>query len=330
VIIHCFAYILISILGSTIIGGIGAILTFLFQGKEAISPFFMSYAYHFNGCIIGGFGFGTLWFILRWGPTTLYLTNTLFEFPESLQSKYAMRYKRLNSPFWLNVISIPITIAGCIILYRCEYPLHGFSKWYLAITSMSLYYLHGLGLAMLIYTIRLFRLIERHSDIITISPTANPMDLDTLKSFITVSSTMLLVSGFIAFRGTLTANFLTTDDTIRLWLLFPVFLGAPIILFYSFYCRSVLRQVYRIDIARRLTMLSNKLGSSKRTSALEEVEAERTLLEIEERLRIQMDRMSVLRFKDSPAIITVILMLAQIIIRYDKSVNRFVSDILGY
>lgn len=311
---------------------LGVFISYLSQGAEIAEALFISYVFHFDGVLIFGTGFGLVWFVRNNGRNILAQLFNLLEISNDDLSKINSSFTKATSAFWLNVIAVPVTVAGGLILWNCGYPLEGFAKYFLAASSISLYYAGGHLLAFFVYSVGLFRTLEESQKRISKVRGATQIEFETLNHFFIVSSTIGIVALYLAFRGTLTANFTSLSSSILAGklLAFPLVLFLPAPLLYSFYPRYVLKRLYDNDVLRRISQIEEGRYSidSKETSYKERLEMEKILLEIKDRLMIEMNSLSVFSLKDSPSLLISILMIFQFVVPKDNVVIQFLDSLV--
>ena len=224
-------------------------------------------------------------------------------------------------------VGIPITILGGTILLKSGYPLEGFAKYYLAICSISIYCVASYIFVFFIFVLFMFKSLEENLVGNITLKSASPMAFDTLNNFFTVTSTIGIVAIYFGFRGTLTANLeiFEAEETLRRLFIMPVILFLPVTLFYSFYPRYVLKKIYDIEIINKLNKLeqieSHSFNESEIT--IDQLNIEKTLTEIKEKLLAERKQMPIINLKDSPSLALVFLILLQLIVQYDNVVNDF-------
>ena len=307
-------------------------MTYFLQGSEMAQNVFTSYVFHFNGILIFGFGFGLLWFVRRNGGNMLGQLLNVLEIPEDKLTEFNLSFQRATSLLWVNVIAVPTTLVGGVILWQCGYPYDGFAKYFLAGSSISLYYAGGYLLGFFLYSVNLFRTLEDSQRLISKSHGATQIEFESLNHFFIISSTMGIVALYLAFRGTLTANFVSASSSLLTGklLVFPLVLFLPAPLLYSFYPRYVLKRIYDNDVLQRISRIEEKRYSLDKQGASykETLEMEKILLDIKDRLIIEMNSLSLFSFKDSPSLLISMLMIFQLLVPKDNVVMQFLDSFL--
>jgi hypothetical protein len=307
----------------------GFVVVYFAQGDAVALAFLDSYVFRFNGIIVFAFGYGTLLFILRYRKELLKVVFLSSSLSESDISRLALSYEKSASLTKLNLIAVPVFVAGSSILWMAGYPLAGIAKYYLAATSMSLYYAGGLLLAFAYYTVRFFGDIDR-----TVASDSDArisqLDIETFGTFFSIVSTLGVISLYLAFRGTLTANFtFSFADPMLLHrsLLFPViiFLWAPI--FVAMYPRWVLKKIFKLPILRKIDGIEQKIAElyvvNIEIGAL--AEAEKSLLEIRDKYLADLTRNPVISLKDLFSIVLATLSSAQLLVANDSALTQFIK-----
>ncbi len=325
--ISSFFYFLTWCLVSGILCGIGYGLIYYFQSPEIAYQFFTSWLFYFNGILVGGFGYGLMWYIKKEGKNLLAMVNNLIDIANVDSPRILIFARRATSLKWKNLVGIPLTIIGGILLWNSGYPLFGFAKYYLAICSISIYYVGAYIFTFFIFTLFMFKSIEEGLQSYKIRKRISPLDYESINNFFTITATMGIFAIYFGFRGTLTANFseISLDGSFRKLLIFPLIIFLPITLVYSFYPRYILKKINDLEILEQVKELENLKSTILQTkiSTKEVLEIENLISSIKDKLISERKQMPLISFKDSPSLLIVILMIIQLIIQYDKTISEF-------
>ena len=327
--VKCFIYIIVSSAGSLLICLFGTLIVYLFQDQETAKKLFYSYVFKFNGVFVAGVGYGLLFFVREKSRTIFNLLNIILD----LHADDEMRIKKYQEYMtftWGNIISIPITIVGGIILWNCGYPLNGFAKIFLAMTSISLYYIGGSMLAYFIFSSKIFLYFEENENRIRFNSNVSPLHIETFNTYFTVISTIGIIALYLAFRGTLTANFVnaTEGTLLRTILIFPIVIFSSAPMLYSFYPRYILKRIYDNNFISRIAELEQGTNTdlTGNRSIKERLEMEKLMIDIKESLTLERNKMTILNIKDLPSILLLIVMLIQFIISHDNIISVFLKS----
>ena len=313
------------------VGILGVTITFIFQGSDMALALFESYFLKFNGIFVGGFGYGLL-FYLR--STEQQGFNSLLNLLE-IDDENLIILHRYN--IWVsdykrkNLIAMIVTLLGGAILWNCGYPLSGFAKYFLAITSISMFYVAGLMSGYFFSSMLIFRKLDEICKRISLKKAASSFELENLNISFIISSTIAVFALYIAFRGTLTANFVSIENNIvfHKFLIYPVIIFLPGILFTSFYYRYVLKKIKDNETIKKIERIEaiSIAEISKISNAKEKLEMEKLLIEIKEKLILETKKSPILSLKDSPALAVALVLLLQFIIQNDKQVQLFINSL---
>ena len=330
-VLEIFKWLMISVIICTI----GGLISWAIQGKEMAFQMVWSYAYHFNGIFIIGTGYGTLFFILKTYPNAFQNLLSILDLSEELKLELTKGFDKVKSPLKHNLISIIITLIGGGILLQCGYPLEGFSKFFLAITSISLFYVGGLMFSYLIFTIMIFRTLDEHNHKITFQKNTEIVELENLNVYLTTIFLSSVIALYLAFRGTLTANFTfentVFNETTRQFLLFPIVVFLPFVLFSGFYIRYVLRKIHLNGLTDKIDNLHNLIATSRENEFYDlrqSLELEKMVLEIKEKIYSKSNTISLLSLKDSPSIIIALVLIIQFLYQNDNTIQNFIKSFL--
>ncbi len=326
----------------------------LTYSRALADGFLVSYSWYFNGLLIATTGYGALLFTLRTYKGVFHnLLHNVLDIPESLELDIYKSYDTLANFKNKQKIALPIFIAGSLILFSCGYPLYGFPKFLLWISSSSMYYAGGLFIAYLYHAVGLFKLIEESLTEIRLQKNTQVLELENFNFYLSLLFLSATVALYFAFRGTLTANFTfvppepvkfilgfhgASDYAIaKKLLLFPLAIFLPYTLFGGFYIRYVLRKVYLNGIKRELDEIDSltepyltERGFPKSDNEVNRIIRIRTaVLELKDKI-IQNNRvLPLVNLRDSPSIVLLIIIIVQFVYQYDKTIRDFVRYILG-
>ena len=266
--ISSFLYVLLFCIISFVLCCLGVLFSYYTQSPEIANALFHSYIFAFNGILIFGVGYGVVWFTKNCGKGILNQVYNLVNVPEDILPKIVVHQRRASSWVWSHFISVPVTVIGGIILWNCGYPLEGFAKYFLAACSIALYYAGGYLLSFFIHSTLIFKTLEDQQVKVSKRVGATELDIDTLNYFFIIVSTLGVVGLYLAFRGTLTANFtiLDSQEFVRKLLVFPIILFLPAPLLFSFYPRFVLKGFWENDIIRRISEIEEQSNCAVRES----------------------------------------------------------------
>jgi len=327
-----FFSVVIFCLVSAILCSLGAILTAYLQGPHVALGLIDSWLFKFDGILVGGTGYGLLFFIRRYGNTVLAQLTNIVQAPASLAPELLRYSSRSLSWRWCALISVPLTTAGGILLWECGFPLEGFAKIYLALCTISIYVVASCILTFLIFMLALFRFIEEnsrnHQGVRFSSKSGSShMELETLDSFFVITATMGLIAIYVGFRGTLTANFVGENDFYRRLLIMPVIFYLPAALLYSFYPRYVMRRMRERDIMITLDQFEQRAEEAGFKTVVAELEYRKLLLDLKEKLRAETNASAILGFKDAPSLTISLLIVIQFLTNQDPAVSEFLQNI---
>jgi hypothetical protein len=320
-------YLLGCALLSAVLCTIGVLLTYFLQGEATALGLMNAWVVEFNGILVGATGYGLLLFVRAKGRAILAQLNNLLEVSPEHAAKLLKLHHRTISWFWTNLVSIPITVVGAIILWNCRFPLIGFAHIYLAICAISIYYVASSILAFFVYTLALFSYIEDQSQRglakrLTKKRQAG-MDLTTIDSFFVIASTIGVASIYLGFRGTLTANFVNTPAVFKSLLILPTILYLPATLCFSFYPRYVLRKIAECDVLCKIQEFEDDAEKLQPSNFKDGLELKKLILELKEKMVNEYNATPLLGIKDAPSLTISILLVLQFIFQKDSVVANF-------
>lgn len=309
---------------------LGAAVAYRLQGADMAMGLLRSWVFDFNGIAVGALGYGLMFFVRSGGRSVLAQLNTLLDLPPELAQRLARRQGQSTSWRWANLISIPATLLGGLILWNCGYPLEGFAQYYLAACSISIYYVATNILVFFLFTLAMFRELEEASDQgpepeLARADRAARIHIENIDFFFVLASTLGVIAIYVGFRGTLTANFEGTPDVFKDLLILPVALYLPATLCYSFYPRYVLRKVCERDTLRRIDETLAAANTLPNDDVHASLEFRKLILEVKEKMIQEHRSPSILSLKDAPSLTLSLVILVQFLWQSDTIVKNFIT-----
>ena len=324
---NCFFKIITFCVISFLVCVLAVLVCYFCQSPSIAAALFNSYIFSFDGVLIVGFGYGLLWFIRRNGEQSFNSLFNILDIPESEQLSLLKYHEWVSSSKRKHIIAVIITVIGGLILWNCGYPLQGFAKYFLAVTSISLFYVAGLMSGYFISCLLIFRRLDEINSSVKIKSGSGPYELENINLSLLLCTTLGVVALYLAFRGTITANFVNTQEgfIFRKLLVYPIASFLPGILFTSFYCRYVLRKIQENEILQKIeylqTLSSSEIDKSEGTK--EKLEMEKLFMEIKEKLLAEKNKLPLLSLKDSPAIAISAIFIIELIIKNDDQIQNY-------
>jgi len=307
---------------------LGAVVAYFLQGEEIALALIEAWIFEFNGIIVGSLGYGLMIFVMRKGRAILARLDAMLGLPDELKVTLSRQQMRTTSWPWVAAISTLVTAVGGSVLWFCGFPLEGFAKHYLAICSISIYFVATAILVFFLFTLVMFHTLESASDDgAVIRFPAESMDfrlrLEKIDSFFVVTAMVGILAIYAGFRGTLTANFVETPKVVESLLVLPVILYLPGTLTYSFYPRYVLRKLAERDTIRRIEETVSGLEPGPESNPQSSLELRKLVLEVREKMMQEHRSPPVLGLKDAPSLTMSLLIVVQFIWKSDALVAAF-------
>lgn len=330
----------------------GTCVTLVLDPSQA-RTFLVSYIYYWNGLLVAMSGFGALHFgITTYKQQFHYLIVGIFDVTGDLQLATIAELEKLHS-FWnKQFIAIPILVIGMIILYICGYPMTGFPRCFLWLSSSCMFYAGGLMLAYGVFSLHIFHLLEKNIESVRLQDDVNIIELENFNLYLSTLFLAATLALYFAFRGTLTANFTFTPpnqlteqivnlfvapgsnySSVRNLLLYPIVIFLPLTLFSGFYVKLVLRKVYLASIKRKISEIDALAKpiieeADSKSPAIAIIEIRKTVMDLKEKI-IQNNRvLPLVTLNDSPSVVLMLLVVLQFIWINDKHVKGFFEGFL--
>lgn len=318
---------------SALVCAIGVGIAFFIQGGEIAMALFNSYIFEFNGILIVGFGYGLYWFINTRGLILFNSIRKIIVQDEDSEITGILKFFNIaNSKLKQHFSGIICSVIGGTILWNCGYPLNGFAKYFLAASSISLFYVAGMMAPFFYSIVYMFRNLDRESHTIKLKDgTSTAFEIENVNTCLMICTTAGVFALFLSFRGTLTANYTFLDNGIvfKQLLIAPIVAFLPALVFVSFYYRYVLRKLQSNDIIRNIQKIEDKYKNQEiATSKKEELEINKLILDIKEKISSQYNKTPWVSIKDSPALFVGLLFIIQFIVKYDEVIKSFFLDFI--
>jgi hypothetical protein len=329
VIARAFFYAILAGIATVVAAAFGALITYIFQTDQLALELVQTAVFNFNGILVGGAGFGLLAFAYWSGARMLATLNSILDVPEEYLTAYARHLERARSWKWWLLIVTPLSIVGALVLWRAGFPMDGFANFYLAFGVSAIYVVASSILASYVYTILLFHFVEEHSGYsmrprIRFKCSFASMDLQAIDSFFVVSAAFGVLAIYLGFRGTLTANFVSTTELFRKLMILPLVFYLPTTLCYSFYPRYVLRQVTECDTLELVDEFVQQTQKQPDANDLKgALELRALILDIKEKMLNERRATPLLTLKDAPSLTMSLIIVAQFIAQNDSVVAAF-------
>jgi hypothetical protein len=328
----------------------------LFSDPPQAGEFFVSYVYHWNGLVVATSGFGALHFgMSTYKQQYNYLISEILYFQtDEVVVEVYFELEKLYSIWNKQFIAIPVFIVGTSILYICGYPMKGLPKYFLWLSSCSMFYAGGLMLAGGIYSIRLFNTLERNIEKIELQNNVHILELENFNLYLSTLFLTATIALYFAFRGTLTANFTfvppyewvdylvhlfvpSPDNykSVRNLLIYPIIIFLPFAAFAAFYVRLVLRKIYLNSIKRKILEIDELAKPAVENTASSYtvdriIEIRNAVMDLKEKIIKNNKVLPLVDIKDSPSIILLAIILIQFIIHNDSTIKSFLIGLFGF
>jgi len=316
--------------------------------------FLVSYIYYWNGLLVAMSGFGALHFgMLTYKQQFHYLIVEILDITGDLKIAMIAELENLYS-FWnKQIIAIPILLIGMTILYVCGYPMTGFPKYFLWLSSSLMFYAGGLMLAYGIFCLRLFHMLEMNSESVDLRDDVNIIELENFYIYLSVLFSAATLALYFSFRGTLTANFTfmppnqfierivtlflapgSSYSSVRNLLLYPIVLFLPLALFSGFYMKLVLRKIYLASVKRKITEIDTLAkpvieDADSKSGSVDVIEVRKKVMELKEKIVQNNRALPLISLNDSPSIALMLIVIIQFIWINDRYVKSFFDGLIG-
>jgi hypothetical protein len=331
----------------------GICVTLVLDPSQA-RMFLVSYVYYWDGLLVAMSGFGALHFAMTTHKQQFhYLIFEIFNVTGDLKFAVIAELEKLYS-FWnKQFIAIPILIVGMMVLYVCGYPMTGFPKYFLWLSSSFMFYAGGLMLAYGVFSLHIFHFLEKNIEAVGLQDDVNIIELENFNLYLSTLFLAATLALYFAFRGTLTANFTFTPpnqfiehtvnlfvapggnySSVRSLLLYPIVIFLPLALFSGFYMKLVLRKIYLASIKRKITEIDALAkpiieDADSKNPAIAIIEVRKTVMELKEKIIQNNKVLPLVTLNDSPSIVLMLVVVLQFIWINDRYVKGFFEGFVG-
>jgi len=223
----------------------------------------------------------------------------------------------------LHRAALPLTasVAGAGLLLTLVYgvPLSGIGYWAVVLGVTSIYYASSFLLWHFLSVLRAFQLLLMSADNVRFRDATSPLHLESLLSYLSLTTTLGVLAIYVGFRGTLTAGFLFEHESLKAFLLTPLILYLPATLLYNFHPRYVLRRL----IQHRVFRAMNRLSVAKVP------DLQQLVLEIRELGLTNAQILPFIDYKSLPSYAISILFVLSLAYHNDPAVKGFLGYLLG-
>lgn len=262
-------------------------------------------------------GCGLLMFIRRWGrklPTALdgflmpndVTARAMARIEQSTYQKNAWRY------------TAPITLVGIFLTSVYGIPNKGLAYWLIFLGVCTIYYVAAFLLFHFVEVTLAFQGLFETLDAIEFRNIYSPLDLETLTTYLALTTSIGLVAIYAGFRATLTTAFQFHGEIWRAFLTTPVILFLPGTLFYNYYPRYVLRKVLQHRVFRTM----ERLGGADQAAA------ESLILKLKESALLDSQILPFLDYKSLPSYLIVTFFTLSLVYNSDPAVRAFVQYLI--
>ncbi len=293
-------------------------LVWLLESQEAALQLLHLAVVRLWGIWVWGLGWGLATFV-RWegGQFANDLRNVLEPGPEV--AAFVGRLETGTSHRAALPLTAAISTLGLIFTLLYGVPLGGLRGWLVVFGVTSIYYVASFLLYHFWSVIQAFNGLYRVMDRVEFRRLASPLFLESALTYLSLTTTIGVLSIYAGFRGTLTGGFEFENELLRPLLLTPLILFLPATLFYNFYPRYVLRRL----VQHRVFAAMSRLGDSK-------LEDARSLaLEIKELGLTNAQILPFIDYKSLPSYMISILFVISLAYHNDPTVKQFFNYLLG-
>ncbi|MHB8270296.1 hypothetical protein [Bradyrhizobium sp.] len=282
-----------------------------FLTPSALKAYLDAYFVSFNCLIAGGLIIGTAIFVERTQQSIPSFVEESFDPTALSKTTFQIQKGRFLSLRRSVTFSSMFIIAGFIIFYFCKFPFTGLPEYLLIVFACAQY---GLG----VYVGRkLFYVAQMLNSVEEIQLTTNIFKDDALGhiiSYVNILSTLTIIFVYVHVTSYYHGPFQLDPvygSSLRVALMLPAIIAAPVLVIFNFYPRAVLRRLYSRSINDQVGRLTDRLKNQN----LSDFERMSCAIEYDKLWKEELRNRLRLSLSDLPIGITIVIMIVGLIIK---------------
>jgi hypothetical protein len=295
----------IGLAASLVYGILSSGLLWYLGGQSQALPYFVAYTGSFKTLLSLGLILGTALIVFRSQNAIPRILETAFTKAELSETDYFLYKLRFLSLRRSITFSAEFIVIAFVIFTYSHFPLTRPGEALMVITACAEYALGVYVGRKLMYTGMML-----HS-LLSIPVTRNLFknrELDVINPYVRVAATLTLIFVYVHMIGYYEGPFLFDSilgQSIKIFLLLPAIIAAPVLLFLNFYPSAVLRRLYAqsIEVDRR------RLKGALQNEELSTFEKRYYLIEFDKMSRDQLSNNVKLTLSDLVILIIMLLMI---------------------
>lgn len=316
---------------SGVLFGIGWVLTLLLQGELMAAQLTTAWLSTFSGILVGGSGYGLLFFVTRErhriGPALL----NVFDVPTDCRREFTRKLSTIRTWPLRGYVAALLTLIGGIVLVHAGIPLSGFAHWYLSAAVISYYLIGGYILMVFVSILSVFAYVDDHASPdaehrFSLNVPLRSIGIKTIDAYLIISALLGLLAIYHAFRTTLVA-FAGAEKPYYELMILPLFFFVPATLVFSFYPRYVMREVWDSDTYVLLERVASDSLLDGNADPKSQLELRKLLIEVKAQVAVERKSVPLLTLKDAPALTLAVFTVIQFVVQKDPVLVNFFKSI---
>jgi len=281
------------------------------ETPDTLKRYLEAYFISFNCLISGGLILGTAIFVFQSQESIPSFIESAFDEASLKETTYAEKKKRFLSRRRSITFSADFAVVGFVIFYFCKFPFRGVPEYFLIFFACTQYALGVYVGRKLFYVAQMLNSVEE------IRLTRNIFkddDLGYIISYVNVLSTLTIIFVYVHVTSYYHGPFEYSSilsSSLRVALLLPAVIAAPVLVIFNFYPRVVLRRLYSRSIADQVKRLTDRLKSR----SLSEFERMSCVIEYDKLWKDELRNRLRLTLSDLPIGITIVIMIVGLILK---------------
>ena len=284
------------------------------DGERAALEFLETTILRMKGPWVWTFGWGLAAFVVHRGRFLPAALNGVLVANAATAAATA-RIDRSTFHRQARTYTVPITGIGVFLTSCYGIPNKGIAYWMIFVGICSIYYVAAFLLFHFVELIRAFHDLFEAMEAVDFKSIYNPLHLENLTTYLSLTTTLGLIAIYAGFRGTLTAGFQFKHEVWRSFLSTPLILFLPGTLFSNYYPRYVLKTIVQHKVFRAM----------ERFGAADEQSAKSLVQNLKECAFVNSQILPFLDYKSLPSYLIVVFFVISLAYNNDPAVQTFVK-----
>jgi len=250
----------IGLLISLAYGGLSLLVVYALEERADALKFIQAYIRSFNTAVAFGLIIGTALIVYESQAFIPQIINSSFSYDQLEGTDYFKYRRRFNSLGDSITFMAEFGVVAFVVFAYCDFPLSPIGNAAMILAACAQWALGVYVGRKLCYAgMMLHSLTDVHVD----RNLFKKRELDGINSYVHIASTLTIIFVYVHVRAYFQAPFLYQSEIgegVKLFLVLPAIIAAPVLLIFNFYPRVVLRKLYSDSIDFEVRQLQATLN----------------------------------------------------------------------